>query len=64
MGDFLAHLVPIRGQWSVCGEGRQLNTCACCSWACKWLPLLPSLCAAFLKKLLVQRSGHVDVDYH
>lgn len=30
----------------------------------KWLPLLSSLCAALLKKLLVQRTGHVDVDHH
>lgn len=57
MGDLLAHLAPIRDQWSVHGEERQLNACACCSWAGKQLPLLLRLCVALLKKLLVQRSG-------
>lgn len=63
MGDFLPHLPPVRDQCSVPGEGRQLNACACCSRAGKRLPLLPSLCAALLEKLLVQRRGHADVDH-
>lgn len=63
MGDFLPHLPPVRDQWSVPGEGKQLNACACCSRAGEQLPLLPSLCAALLKKLLVQRWGYADVGH-